>query len=134
MELVKRGRFTIKSASRELKTSCRQGKRIYGACMREGDQALIHGNAGRKSNRRISGNTGKSIVSMPKYAGFGPAFAVEKVNEDAGIKVVTGAKRTSMAEGMPERAGSYREGLRNHFNLTGTAGLKGAVHSAASSR
>jgi hypothetical protein len=38
-------------------------------------------------------NTGKSIVSMPKYAGFGPTFAMEKVNEDERIKVVAGAMK-----------------------------------------
>jgi hypothetical protein len=43
MELVKRGYLSIKAASRELKTSYRQRKRIYATYAREGDKALFMG-------------------------------------------------------------------------------------------
>ncbi|MDR1470663.1 MAG: helix-turn-helix domain-containing protein, partial [Spirochaetaceae bacterium] len=44
MEMVKRGHKTIAEAAKELKVSCRQGRRIYAAYEKEGDRGLIHGN------------------------------------------------------------------------------------------
>ena len=56
MVLVKRGQLTICAAAKELQVSCRQGKRIYAASVQEGDSELIHGNAGKRSNRKRYGN------------------------------------------------------------------------------
>jgi hypothetical protein len=42
----------MEAASRELKTGYRQEKRIYAAYVREGDRVLIHGNVGKRSNRK----------------------------------------------------------------------------------
>jgi transposase len=54
MEPVKRGNLTIRAAAKELKVSCRQGRRIYAAYVREGDRGLIHGNMGKPSGRKTA--------------------------------------------------------------------------------
>jgi hypothetical protein len=55
MELVKQGKMALKTAAVELKVMRRQGKRIYAAYQRGGDEALIHGNVGKGSNRKTQG-------------------------------------------------------------------------------
>jgi hypothetical protein len=40
------------------------GKRIYGAYVREGDKALIHENAGKRSNRRINEAVREKAVAV----------------------------------------------------------------------
>ncbi|MDR2303661.1 MAG: helix-turn-helix domain-containing protein [Treponema sp.] len=54
MELVKRGQMTIRAAAKELKISYRQGRRIYAAYEKDGDQGIIHGNTGKRSSLRRS--------------------------------------------------------------------------------
>jgi transposase len=125
MELVKRGQLTIKAASKELKISYRQGKRLYGAYLREGDHAFIHGNTGKQSNRRISEKLREKAVSVyrEKYGDFGPTFAAEKLKEVEGITVGTstmrrwltaaglwqGKKRRQAYRSRRERRGSFGE-------------------------
>ena len=103
MELVRRGELSIKAASRELKISYRQGKRIYAAYKREGDQALIHGNVGKKSNRRIGEAVREKAVEVyrEKYLDFGPTLAAEKLREVEGIGVgISTLRRWLLGEGL----------------------------------
>jgi hypothetical protein len=81
METVKRGELTIKSATKELKVSYRQGRRIYAAYCGGGDAALIHGNTGKESRRKIEGLIREAALKAyrEKYYDFGPTFAAEKL-------------------------------------------------------
>ena len=106
MELVKQGRMTIRRASVELKVSYRQGRRIYAAYEGGGDQALIHGNVGKQSNRRTAeADREKALEAYrERYNDFGPTFAVEKLAEVEGIVVgVNTLRRWLIAEGLWQR-------------------------------
>jgi hypothetical protein len=52
MEMVKRGQKTLKAGSLELGISYRQAKRVYQRYLGGGDEALVHGNKGKPSNRQ----------------------------------------------------------------------------------
>jgi hypothetical protein len=91
MEPVKRGELTIKAASKELKTSCRQGKAI---------KPLF---TGKRSNRRVSEALREKAVEAcrEKYPDVGPAFAVEKPREVEGIAAgVSTVRRWLTGEGL----------------------------------
>ncbi|MDR1932223.1 MAG: helix-turn-helix domain-containing protein [Spirochaetales bacterium] len=77
MELVKRGQLTIRSAAKDLKVSYRQGRRIYAAYRAEGDKGIIHGNAGKPSNRKTAVAIREQAVRAyrQRYGDFGPTFA-----------------------------------------------------------
>jgi transposase len=89
MEMVKQGKMRLKAAALKIKVSYRQGKRIYAAYLGGGDRALIHGNTGRPSNRRLEEEIRGQAVSryQQRYSDFGPAFAAEKLEEETGLRV-----------------------------------------------
>jgi transposase len=80
MEMVKRGELTIKTAAKELRVSYRQGRRIYAAYESGGDAALVQGNFGKPSKRRIEAAVREAALNAyrEKYNDFGPTFAAEK--------------------------------------------------------
>jgi transposase len=86
MEPVKRGHLRI-AAAKELKVSYRQGRRIYGAYVQEGDRGLIHGNTGKQSNRKTAEEIRERTLKAyrERYDDFGPTFAAEKQAEVEGI-------------------------------------------------
>jgi transposase len=105
MELVKRGKLTIRAAAKELKLSYRQGRRIYAAYVREGDRGLIHGNAGKPSNRKTGEEIRERAVNAyrQRYTDFGPTFAAEKLAEVEGIRISEDTlRRWLIAEGLWE--------------------------------
>src|ERR1700722_19981442 len=81
LESVRDGKLTLVEASKRLKLSYRQIKRVYGRYEREGDIGLIHGNLRKPSNRSYDVNLKKEILNLyrTKYEGFGPTFACEKL-------------------------------------------------------
>jgi transposase len=89
MELVKWGQLTIRAAAKELKVRYRQGRRIYAAYRAEGDKGLIHGNAGKPSNRKTAEAIREQavIAYRERYGDFGPTFAAEKLAEEEGIRI-----------------------------------------------
>jgi transposase len=89
MEMVKRGQLTLKEGSKQLRISYRQGKRIYAAYKAEGDKALIHGNRGKRSNRRTDEGIRDQALKAyrERYEDFGPTFAAEKLEECEGISI-----------------------------------------------
>ncbi|MDR2049978.1 MAG: ISNCY family transposase, partial [Treponema sp.] len=112
IELVKRGQMTLKAASGELKISYRQGKRIYAACLKEGDRSLIHGNTGRPSNNRTAEAIREAALEAyrNRYGDFGPTFAVEKPADVEGIAIgVSTLRRLLLQEGLWERKRRGRE-------------------------
>jgi transposase len=105
MELVKRGQLTIRAAGKELKVSYRQGRRIYAAYRTDGDKGLIHGNAGKPSNRKTAEDIRERALSAyrERYIGFGPTFAAEKLAETEGIRISDDTlRRWMIAEGLWE--------------------------------
>jgi transposase len=114
MELVKRGQLTIRAAAHELKASYRQGRRIYAAYVREGDSGLIHGNAGKRSNRKTAEEIRENAVKAyrERYNDFGPTFAAEKLAGEEGIQISEDTlRRWLIAEGLREgkrRRRTYR--------------------------
>jgi transposase len=103
MEMVKRGELTIKSAAKELKVSYRQGRRIYATYCDGGDAALIHGNVGKESGRKIGGLIRDAALKAyrERYDDFGPTFAAEKLAEAEGISISDDTlRRWLIAEGL----------------------------------
>ena len=54
LEMVKQGQTTLKAATITMRISYRQGIRLYKAYLEKGNAALIHGNAGKASNRQTA--------------------------------------------------------------------------------
>jgi hypothetical protein len=57
----------------------KQGKRIYAACLSGGDRALVHGNAGKPSNRSLAEELKERAVKryQERYSDFGLPFAAD---------------------------------------------------------
>jgi len=100
MEMVKRGQKTLRAASAELGISYRQGKRIYQRYMGGGDDALVHGNKGKPSNRRTDEALVQKALSLysEKYSDFGPTLAQEKLLERDGIEISLSTLRRALLE------------------------------------
>ena len=123
MEMVKRRQKTLKAASLELGISYRQAKRVYQNYLNGGDQALVHGNKGKPSNRRTDQILIQQALSLytEKYSDFGPTFAQEKLLERDGLKIgVSTLRRALIASRLwvPKRnSREYRSrrNAREHF-------------------
>lgn len=75
-------------ASELLNLSVRQVKRLKVVVNRDGPEALIHGNRGKSSNRRIPDKEREKIIELlhKHYPDFKPGFASEKLDEIHNIK------------------------------------------------
>lgn len=75
-------------AAELLRLSTRQIRRLKGQVQAGGAKALMHGNRGKVSNRRIPERQKRSIVKLlhKLYPDFGPTFAAEKLAERHRIK------------------------------------------------
>lgn len=74
-------------ASRLLKLSIRQARRLKNKVKQFGVPGLAHGNRGRISHNRLPTNELVKIIGLlhKHYYGFGPTFAGEKLSEEHGI-------------------------------------------------
>ena len=123
MEMVKQGHKTLKAASLEAGISYRQAKRVYRHYLEGGDEALLHGNTGKPSNRRTDPGLVRQALALyaEKYGDFGPTLASEKPAERDGVVIGVGTlRRELIAAGLwqPERNGrAYRSrrAARDHF-------------------
>jgi molybdenum-dependent DNA-binding transcriptional regulator ModE len=118
MEMVKREQKTLKAASLELGISYRQAKRVYQRYLKGGDEALVHGNKGKPSNRRTDSALIKQALSLyaEQYSDFGPTLAKEKLLERDGLETgVSALRRALITAGLwkPERAGNEYRARRN---------------------
>jgi len=88
MEMVKQKQKTLAPASKILKVSYRQAKRIYKAYKEKGDKGLIHGNTNKKSNNKYDCGFKEKVLEkyQEKYDDFGSTLASEKLMEE-GFKV-----------------------------------------------
>jgi DNA-binding Lrp family transcriptional regulator len=82
-------RLTQVEAAEMLELSARQIRRIIKKIVNKGDEAIIHGNRGNPSPRKLPQSIEKDIVSLlkKKYYNFGPTFAAEKLLELEKIKI-----------------------------------------------
>ena len=76
-------------ASKLLKISCRQTRRLLKAYRRKGTKSLISKKRGKPSNNRISETIKKNVLAITeeKYIDFGPTFLKEKLLENHNISV-----------------------------------------------
>lgn len=112
MGRVKSGDLKLVDASRMLKLSYRQTKRIKQRYDEEGPQGLQHRNAGKESNRSQSKKFREKVLRTirQKYSGavgarFGPTLAAEHLASEDGLEVhAETLRRWMLADGQWSRA------------------------------
>lgn len=89
LDMVKSEHLKLKDASKRLKLSYRQTKRIYSRYLKDGDVGLIHKSRGRCSCRAFPSTMKKSVLALyeEKYWDFGPTLASEKLREEDGYEL-----------------------------------------------
>lgn len=89
MSRVIEGRRTQAEATRLLKITIRQVRRMQRRLEAKGDGGLVHRLRGRPSNRCLDGAVRKQVLEIYKreYPDFGPTFASEKLAEEHGLSV-----------------------------------------------
>ena len=89
MQRLSRKQMSQKEASRILRRSTRQIKRILKAYRRQGAAGLISKHRGRKGNNRLAEEVKKRALNLlkTKYKGFGPTLAHEKLVEREKLKL-----------------------------------------------
>ena len=83
------GHINGTEAAKQIDVSVRHVKRLKAKVKKYGIKGIIHGNRGRKSNRKIPETKISKIENIvkEKYYDFGPAFAVEKLYENHQITI-----------------------------------------------
>lgn len=82
-----RGDLNGSEAANLIGLSIRQTKRLKAVVKQHGPKALIHGNRGRKSNRRLPDKKRDKIIKLlhKHYYDFWPTHATEKLKEEHGL-------------------------------------------------
>ena len=94
-------KMTQRQAAEEVNLSERQVRRLLARMRIEGDQAVIHGLRGRRSNRRIEEERKQKAVGILKqdvYRGFGPTLASEYLAKRHKLAISKETVRTWMRE------------------------------------
>jgi transposase len=100
------GAIRQRQAAEELKLSERQVRRLLAKLRGGGDQAILHGLRGRRSNRRLAEEVEEGAVAILKqdvYRGFGPTLASEYLAKKHALAVSKETLRKWMT-----RAGVWR--------------------------
>ncbi len=103
MRLYIDGHIKQKEAARRMGLSTRQVRRLLRGYRERGCHALIHGNRGKVSNRKIRDELKQQILSLVRkhYPDFGPTFAAEKLAGNHAITVSSETLRQWMiADGL----------------------------------
>ena len=89
LQMVIEGKTTLKEASRLMRVSYRQAKRLKRKLISEGAKGLIHGNRGRPSPRALNSELADKILdlSLTTYTNFNDTHFTEKLKEEEGITV-----------------------------------------------
>ena len=114
---VKSGNWTVVEAAEGMELSYRQAKRLWKRYQQEGAAGLVHGSAGRASNRAKSKKIRKKAIRLirQKYSGevgkrFGPTLAAEHLASEDGIELSASTVRLWMlAEGLWSRERQARQ-------------------------
>lgn len=89
IEKLNDGRLGQSEASKILRTSCRQIRRLLKAYRQQGAKSLVSKKRGKPSNNKICGEIKQNILTITKekYIDFGPTFLREKLLENHNITV-----------------------------------------------
>ncbi len=125
---VKSGIWTLVEAAERMELSYRQSKRLWKRYAKHGAAGLVHGSAGRSSNRAKPKKIRAKVVRLirQKYAGavgerFGPTLAAEHLASEDQIELsASTVRRWMLAEGLWSRARKVRQhrqrrARREHF-------------------
>ena len=115
-------------AGKLMGVSYRQAKRLYRRFRKRGVEGLIHGNAGKRSNRAKPPRVKRKVLGLIRrhFGGepgerFGPTLVAEQLAEDHGIRVdAETVRRWMLAEGLwsrerKRRPYRKRRERRKHF-------------------
>ena len=114
LAMVVEGKLSLKEGSVRLKVSYRQAKRLVRKYKEQGDQGLIHGLTGKRSNHGADQELRSQVLALykEKYRGFGPTLASEEMAEREGIDVkVETLRQWLVKEGLWE---ARRQGPRGY--------------------
>jgi transposase len=125
---VKNGAWTVVEAAERMEVSYRQAKRLWRRYQSKGAKGLVHGSAGRASNRAKPKQIRTKVVRLirEKYSGevgtrFGPTLASEHLASEDQIELsATTVRRWMLAEGLWSRVRKARQhrsrrDRREHF-------------------
>lgn len=125
---VKSAAWTLVEACERMGLSYRQTKRLWKRYQSKGAKGLVHGNAGRSSNRAQPKKVRRKVIGLirAKYSGevgerFGPTLTCEHLQSEDSIELsATTVRRWMLAEGLWSRerkTRQHRKGRdrREHF-------------------
>src|SRR5271168_748699 len=101
LKKAKKGLITQRQAAEEIGQTERHIRRLLVKLKREGDQAVIHGRRGKRSNRKLDEESqakAVAILGQQKYRGFGPTLASEYLGKHHQITVSRETVRAWMIE------------------------------------
>ena len=94
---VSKAGWSLVQAAERMGVSYRQAKRLWKRYQMQGARGLVHGNAGRVSNRAKPQSLRRRVLGLlrKKYGGevgerFGPTLAAEHLAEEDGIELGVG--------------------------------------------
>jgi transposase len=113
---VDKGELKQTQAAELLEISYRQVKRLYARYCKDGGAGLVHGHAGRASNRAKPEKLRKKVLELVRkhYSGgpgerFGPTLASEHLAEEHGLEVDSETlRRWMLAEGLWTRERKWK--------------------------
>src|SRR5260370_36217559 len=114
---VKSGAWTLVEGAERMELSYRQAKRLWKRYRSQGARGLVHGSAGRTSNRAQPKKMRTKVVRLirEKYSGevgkrFGPTLAAAHLGSEDQIELsATTLRRWMLAECMGRRARARRQ-------------------------
>ncbi len=90
LKRVKSGSMTQREAAEKMGVSDRWVRVLLKRMSKHGDAVVVHGLRGRRSNRKLAGDTQRqalAILKQPDWHDFGPTFASEQLGKLHQIKV-----------------------------------------------
>jgi len=136
---VAKAGWSLVEAAERMGVSYRQGKRLWKRYRRRGARGLVHGNAGRASNRAKPKRLRRRVLDLvrSKYGGevgerFGPTLAAEHLAEEDGIEVgVETLRGWMLGEGLwsrERRRRAHRQRRERKAHLGELVQLDGSFH------
>lgn len=101
LKKAKKGLITQRQAAEEIGQSERHIRRLLVKLRSQGDQAVVHGRRGQRSNRKLDEKSQAKAVAFlgqGKYQGFGPTLASEYLSKHHQITVSRETVRAWMIE------------------------------------
>ena len=98
---VQAGKLTWELAADHLHLSQRQIGRLLASLRKEGNKGIVHHLRGRPSNHQLEPGLleeALGILRHPRYEGFGPTFANEKLQRNHGVTLSVPTLRLGMIE------------------------------------